>query len=610
MQSTQRAAADPAEAGGEAAAWQAFAGAITRDQVAQGWLAALCGMFRETRAGLLLLGDAETGFAPLAVWPDQSDLQHLGGVAQEALMQRRGVVDRSTPDALRFAYPLMSGEDLFGAVVLDLRPLDGAALTRAMRMVHWGAGWLVDTRSRAQSEAVAARLERATFVFETAMAAMAEDNFGTASLTAVNRIAQRFDCHRVLLGVEDGRAIRIAAVSHSAWFDVRTNAMSLAAQAMNEAYDQRARISHPQADSGGGAISAALARYAADSGSGHLLAMPIEAGNDVAGVWLLERDNAFSPEQIEALEAVSMGLAGVLDLKQAADESLLAHARRSSKRIFMRLTDTSHPGAKLALGIGALVLLALALVPTDFRVPSRAIVEGAVQRVAVAPFQGYIREAPARAGDLVKSGQTLAVLDDRDLRLEKVRWESELEVALRKASEGMSKADRVSVRMSQAQADQARAQLDLVGEKLARVRVAAPFDGVVVRGDLTQELGSPVEQGKVLFEIAPLDTWRVILKVDERDIAYVKTGAPGNIVLTSLPGQTIALKVRQVTPVSTAEEGRNYFRVEATLPEGAAKLRPGMEGIAKIEAGEKSLLWIWTRRMIDWLRLAIWEYTP
>jgi multidrug efflux pump subunit AcrA (membrane-fusion protein) len=147
-------------------------------------------------------------------------------------------------------------------------------------------------------------------------------------------------------------------------------------------------------------------------------------------------------------------------------------------------------------------------------------------------------------------------------------------------------------------------------EKLARVRISAPFDGVVVRGDLTQELGSPVEQGKVLFEIAPLDSWRVILKVDERDIAFVAAGAHGEIVLTSLPGQSFGFKVRQVTSVSTAEEGRNYFRVEAGVPEGAPKLRPGMEGVAKIEAGQRSLLWIWSRRLIDWTRLAIWEYTP
>src|SRR2546422_4999312 len=37
---------------------------------------------------------------------------------------------------------------------------------------------------------------------------------------------------------------------------------------------------------------------------------------------------------------------------------------------------------------------------------------------AVAAFNGYIAEAPVRAGDLVRRGQVLCALDDRELRLE------------------------------------------------------------------------------------------------------------------------------------------------------------------------------------------------
>ena len=57
-------------------------------------------------------------------------------------------------------------------------------------------------------------------------------------------------------------------------------------------------------------------------------------------------------------------------------------------------------------------------------------------------------------------------------------------------------------------------------------------------------------------------------------------------------------------------EGRNAFRVEAALDAGAAVLRPGMEGVAKIETGEQRALWIWTRRLIDWVRLQLWKLWP
>jgi hypothetical protein len=127
---------------------------------------------------------------------------------------------------------------------------------------------------------------------------------------------------------------------------------------------------------------------------------------------------------------------------------------------------------------------------------------------------------------------------------------------------------------------------------------------------LSQQLGSPLEQGKVLFELAPLDAWRVILKVDERDISHVRVGAAGELVLASLPGQALAFTVRKLTPVAVAEDGRNQFRVEAELGHAAPRLSPNMEGVGKIEAGHASPLWIWTRPLLDWLRLTWWKLLP
>jgi hypothetical protein len=40
------------------------------------------------------------------------------------------------------------------------------------------------------------------------------------------------------------------------------------------------------------------------------------------------------------------------------------------------------------------------------------------------------------------------------------------------------------------------------------------------------------------------------------------------------------------------------------------QLRPGMEGIAKIEIDQRPLLWVWTRGLVEWLRLRLWEWTP
>ena len=157
---------------------------------------------------------------------------------------------------------------------------------------------------------------------------------------------------------------------------------------------------------------------------------------------------------------------------------------------------------------------------------------------------------------------------------------------------------------------QVDAQLAMVDSQLSRVRVKAAFDGIIVSGDLSQSLGSPTERGEVLFEIAPLDAYRVILEVDERDISEVIVGQTGELVLTGRSDAVIAFKITKITPVSESKEGRNYFRVEAELEKQKDFLRPGMPGVGKILIGERQLIWIWSRPLIDWLRLTLWTWWP
>jgi multidrug resistance efflux pump len=204
----------------------------------------------------------------------------------------------------------------------------------------------------------------------------------------------------------------------------------------------------------------------------------------------------------------------------------------------------------------------------------------------------------------------MARLDDRDLKLEHARWRSELAQAQSRYQVAMAQGDRATMGIVAAQVEQAQAQLDLVDGKLARSRLIAPFEGVVVSGDLSQLIGTPVNEGKTLFEVAPLEGYRVVLQVEDRDIARVAPGQSGELLLSSLPGQAWRFKVSSVTSVASQHDGRNVFRVEAQVAGVSPRLRPGMEGVGKITVGERSLLWIWTHNLFDWLRLTLWTWLP
>ena len=113
-----------------------------------------------------------------------------------------------------------------------------------------------------------------------------------------------------------------------------------------------------------------------------------------------------------------------------------------------------------------------------------------------------------------------------------------------------------------------------------------------------------------MYEIAPLDSYRVILEVDEHDIADVVAGQSGTLLLAALPGEPMGIQVTRLTSVASTTEGANYFRVEADLLETPDRVRPGMEGVAKVDIEERRLVTIWSHRFTRWLKLRIWSWSP
>lgn len=593
-----------------AALWIALAQATTAEQLCRAWLDVLCQALVPAESGLLLVVQADGAFAPAAVHPADRDLSSMREIATEALRTQAAAVHRDDLGHVHLAYPLLSAAGLQGAVVLALGRLAPGDVGPVLETVNWGAGWLVGLLHQRQLAEQQRRLHEGGSLLDMLLGLLAERTPREAGLALVNRIGREFDSPQVQLALAKGRTLKLQALSHAAWFDERASVLLLAQQAMHEAFDQQRVVAWPAAPDQVGAVSLAHRRYAEVSGAAAVVSLPLLHEGRPVGVLMLERPQPLQPAELAFLQNLALGLAPALLLHREAHLGALARAARSAREGLHLLAGPRHPALKLGGAVLALALLLLGTIPVPFRIAAQASVEGAVQRAAVAPFEGYLREAPARAGDQVKAGQLLAALDDRDLKLERVRWESELEVAQRKEREAMASGNAAEQRLAAAQANQARAQLDLAVSKLERVQIVAPFDATVVKGDLSQQLGSPMEQGRVLFELAPLDAWRVMLKVDERDIGQVRVGAQGELVLASLPGKAWPLTVKKLTPVSVPEDGHNHFRVEAELGQGAPQLRPNMEGVAKVEAGRASLLWIWTRPLLDWLRLAWWRVLP
>ncbi len=604
----------------EAAAWEHFTAPADAAELWHGWLTILCGQVGRVRAAMLLLSQGtEAAYSPAAFWPDaQRDMRYLGNAAQQALTERRGVVvgpdGVSTPRSdqpAQVGYPIEVEGRLYGAVVLDIAPGPSHELKRSLRLLHWASAWLIDHFHRQHAREAEARLARLVTATDLMATMLAESRFGPSALAVANELSARLRCDRVSLGVERGGRVEVKAISHTASFDRKSDLVRRIGQAMDEVIDLEVALVVPtsEEDDLGALAHAQAARELEDVA---ICSVPLIDDGHAFGVVTLERASGgpFTPDEVDLCKTLGLLLGPVLALKLRNERGPIDRLRETGQVALRSLFGPRHPGVKLLASAAVLLVLFFALFVTDHRVTARTVIEGEVQRAAAAPFEGFIGESFVRAGDAVVKGQVLMRLDERDLRLEQTRWLSEREQAQRKFRVALAEQDRAAMAVLAAQVNQAEAQLQLVDARLARSSVVAPFDGVVVSGDLSQLLGTPVEQGKVLFEVAPLDRYRVILKVDERDIDSLQLGQSGRLVLSGLPGEALQFSVKQITPVSTPLDGHNYFRVEAQLTHGSPRLRPGMEGVGKVTVGKARLIWIWTHGLTDWVRLTTWNWLP
>jgi RND family efflux transporter MFP subunit len=349
-----------------------------------------------------------------------------------------------------------------------------------------------------------------------------------------------------------------------------------------------------------------------EADAGAVASFPLESSGRVVGALTVERAAGLQIDAptLELTEAVAAICGPIVALKFAGDRSLAAHGRDAAISLWKKLVGPRHPVLKLAVAGTAAAVLFLAVATGTYRVSADGAVEGEVQRAISAPIAGFVKEAPRRAGDTVRKGEVIGRFDDRELRLERVRLLSQQAQYGKQFREAMANHNRPQAAIVTAQLEQVEAQLALVDEQLARIEMVAPFDGVIVSGDLSQRLGAPVERGQVLFEIAPLGNFRIALHVEEHDFADVAPGQRGELAVASMPHQRFAFTVTKITAVNNVKDGRNRFRVEARLDAQPERLRPGMEGVGKIEVDERRLAWIWTHGLLDRIRLWFWSSLP
>jgi multidrug efflux pump subunit AcrA (membrane-fusion protein) len=452
--------------------------------------------------------------------------------------------------------------------------------------------------------------QHAETVLKVTAMALSQSQSSEATMAVTSELASRLQCERVSIGFVKNHDVHVDAISNSAQHETRQKVVKCIEAAMQEAIEQQETLLFPPEPDSYYRTQEHDALVRQHMGE-YVCTVPLIVNDEVIGAMMFERRgevNAFDDKTKELCEQLASIISPILHYRRLNDRPISAKLRESGRSLLSGVFGSDYLGAKFISVLIVTAFVLMSFMHWDYRISADAMLEGEIERVITAPENGFIKDASARPGDIVEAGVALATLDDRDLQLEKLKWLGKQKQVSKEYREALALHDLSQIGILRAQLSQAEAQLEILEQKLSRTVIAAPISGVIVSGDYTRALGSPVERGQILYKVSPLDDYRIVLQVDESEISEITVGMLGEITLSAAAEDTFEIEVSKITPVSIAENGINYFQVEASLMTPPEFLRPGMQGVGKISVGERKVLWVATHKMLDWIRLKLWSW--
>ncbi|MCG2778065.1 MAG: efflux RND transporter periplasmic adaptor subunit [Desulfobacterales bacterium] len=199
-----------------------------------------------------------------------------------------------------------------------------------------------------------------------------------------------------------------------------------------------------------------------------------------------------------------------------------------------------------------------------------------------AEVRGQVVSIPAKEGLLVKKGQLLVRLDDRDYRSRLARIEANYKLA-RQDSERMtalvkkniaaeSKLDEIEARLEDLTAQRNEAQLSL-----DRTAITAPISGRL--NEIKAKEGDLLDVNQQVARILQFEKVKVMVGVPESDVAAVFDINEAEVIIEALGNRKV--KGRKIFLSRQPRTLARLYDLELIVPNPAGRILPGM--FAKVE---------------------------
>ena len=254
--------------------------------------------------------------------------------------------------------------------------------------------------------------------------------------------------------------------------------------------------------------------------------------------------------------------------------------------------------------IGLIVYLSIA--KGDYNIEGAFRMEVLEEKTLAAPFDGILAVVNVKPGDVVKKGDLLAELDTLDLQLKLQELEAEVLNLNKEYTIAVNERNTAKSQIARAKLKGVNAQKAMHQELIKRGKLFAPSDGVILSDDLTRLFRAPVQRGDELFIIGNVEQLEAIAYIPEDQIPDLDSGMIGQAAVAGKPENRINVIVTEIGSVAEVRDQQNVFKVRMAVEKKPKWLRPGMEGLIKVSNGKRALIWIWSRKAINWIRMKFW----
>jgi RND family efflux transporter MFP subunit len=446
-------------------------------------------------------------------------------------------------------------------------------------------------------------------VLQLATAVATADGFDSAAMNLCNELSARTSAARVSLGWVKNSGIKLKALSHTEEFDKKQELSVTLVKVMEECLDNDEIVQYEPDGAASNTVSREAQALSQSLGGEAILSLPLRRKGDVVGIVTLE----FAPNTKIGAQAAT-GLAVAVELlapqlydRYQNDRWLITKVGLSIEEVGKKTLGPKFMLAKTIVTAVILALLFITLYKPMYHVKAPFQFDAIEKRSFSSPYDGMLKEVYARPGDVVKAGQVLAEFDTSDLMQEKIKALSDAHRSEQEAIKYRADPSKTAeALMSEQERISAQAQADMYQIQIDRAKIIAPYDGEILSGDLKDKRGAVFKQGEPLMEMAQRQSLWAELNISEHDIQDIHVGDKGELATTALPSESKPITISRIVPQGTTKEQSNVFAVYATLDQASDQWRPGMQGEVRIDVGHRRLVWIWTHKFIDFVRMKLW----